>query len=109
MNKLKLYVVRDNLVGDSSLILTAKNDAVLARNVKAGMLSRQQNYLNTDTADKQIFLTAEIDTDTGIITALPHPEFVFNLEDLRQDLIAQVRARKVELPDGTETDGGIEG
>ena len=103
MNKLKLYVVRDVLVGDSSLILSAKNDAVLMRNVKAAMLSQQQNYLNTDTADKQIFATAELDTDTGIVIGLALPEFVIGLEDLRQQLISEVRARKEQLGDvGTE-------
>lgn len=73
------------------------------------MLSRQQNYLNTDTSDKQIFYVADLDTDTGIIKGLVNPQHVYNLEDLRQDLIAQVRARKDELPDGTSTDDGIEG
>lgn len=97
MNKLKLYVVRDVLVGDASLILTAKNDAVLIRNVKATMLSQQQNYLNTDTADKQILLTGELDTDTGVITGLPAPEFVAGLEDLRVELVAEVRRRKEQM------------
>lgn len=99
MNKLQIYVVRDVLVGDSSLLLSAKNDAVLKRNVKAAMLSQQSNYLNTDTADKQIFLTAELDTDTGILVGKPNPEFVYNLEDLRQELVVEVRSRKEVIQD----------
>lgn len=99
MNKLQIYVVRDVLVGDSSLLLSAKNDAVLKRNVKAAMLSQQSNYLNTDTADKQIFLTAELDTDTGILIGKANPEFVYNLEDLRQELVVEVRARKDVMED----------
>lgn len=102
MNKLKLYVVRDTLVGDNSLLLSAKNDAVLARNVKATMLSKQQNYLNTDTTDKQVFEVGELDTDTGIITGLPSPAHVFNLEDLRQELIMEYRKRKAGIDDGEE-------
>lgn len=101
MNKLKLYVVRDVLVGDSSLILSAKNDAVLMRNVKAAMFSQQSNYLNTDTRDKQLFLTAELDTDTGIIVGLPAPEFVCQLEDLRLELVAEVKKQKEIIGDGS--------
>lgn len=109
MNKLKLYVVRDCLVGDSSLILSAKNDAVLARNVKAAMLSQQANYLNTDTRDKQIYVTAELDTDTGIISGLVQPEFVFNLEDLRLELVSEVKKAKAQqevVEDGYGTEEG---
>lgn len=107
MNKLNLYVVRDVLVGDSSLILSAKNDNVLIRNVKAAMMSQQENYLNTDTTDKQIFITAELDTDTGVIVGKPVPEFVCNLEDLRVELVAEIKRRKAQaevIDDGSKTE-----
>ena len=111
MNKLVIYTVRDRLAGDSSLILTAKNEPILRRNIKGVLLSKQQNFINTDTPDKEIYESGYIDTDTGKIVGLENPVFVVNVEELRQELISEIRQKQAEagipenpqkedLPDG---------
>lgn len=96
MANLNLYVVRDNVAGVNELILTAKNDEVLKRSVKGVLLSREQNYLNTDTRDKDIYLCGVLNTDNGVIDTINPTQFVCGVEQLRLELVAEIRAKREE-------------
>lgn len=96
MNKLNLYVVRDSLAGTNELVLTAKNDEILKRNIKGVLMSQNQNFINTDTKDKDIFKVASLDTDTGVVVGEVAPIFVFNVEQVRLDLVEDIKRQKAQ-------------
>lgn len=94
--KLKLYVVRDEVALDNSVLLTAKSNDEVRRNISALMVAPQRNFLNTDIKDKRIFCVGELETSTGVITADPVPLPVFPLEEIRQEVLADVAAKKAQ-------------
>lgn len=93
---LKLYIVRDEVACDNHVILTEQNDTLLKRNLKAVMMSPDANYLNTNTKDKRVFLSGELDTKTGVITSVGSPVPVFTLEEVRLELIDEINLAKAE-------------
>lgn len=104
--KLNVYVLRDKLAGISNVILTANNDEVLKRDIKGVLLSKNQNVINTNTEDKDVFLAAVLDTDTGIIKALDVPVFTLNVELVRKELIQEIKIKQAEA--GLEPTGEVD-
>ena len=52
-----------------------------------------------------MYHTAELDTDSGIVVGLAQPEFIVNVEVLRQELITEIRKKKAEAGvDGIDED-----
>lgn len=93
---LKLYVVRDEVACDNHVILTEQNDTLLKRNIKAVLMSTDPNYINTNTKDKRVFVSGELDTKTGVITGLPVPQPVFTIEEVRLELIDEINLAKAQ-------------
>lgn len=93
---LKLYIVRDEVACDNHVILTEQNDTLLKRNIKAVLMSPEANYINTNTKDKRVFLSGELDTKTGVITSAGSPVPVFTLEEVRLELIDEINLAKAE-------------
>lgn len=94
--KLKEYALFDRITGEYTFTFKARNDEAMKRIAKSGMMSKEPNVLNTDTADKDIFAIAEFDTETGIVVGEKAPLFVCHVEDLRQELITEIKRRKLE-------------
>ena len=77
MNKkiLKLYVVRDVLIGYGvvpgiSAVINFENDEVALRALKESMFPGQKpNVFNVHPEDKELWCVGELDLDTGMITA----------------------------------------
>lgn len=93
---LKLYIVRDEVACDNHVILTEQNDTLLKRNIKAVLMSPEANYINTNTKDKRVFLSGELDTKTGVITSVGSPVPVFTIEEVRLELIDEINLAKAE-------------
>ena len=93
---LKLYIVRDEVACDNHVILTEQNDTLLKRNIKAVLMSPEANYINTNTKDKRVFLSGELDTKTGVITSAGSPVPVFTIEEVRLELIDEINLAKAE-------------
>lgn len=105
--KLKLYGVRDKKAEDCPLILTAPNEALLIRQIKSGLLSKGQHFLNTDIDDKEVWELGSYDTTTMVIVS-DGPHFIITISEIYDELISEIRARKeklkgiqeVEVPEG---------
>ena len=91
---LEVYVLRDKVSGISNVILTANNEKVLRRDIKGVLLGRDQNVINTNTEDKDIYHIGDLNTETGVFTSLPNPVFLFNVETVRLELVKEIRAKK---------------
>lgn len=101
--KLELFTVRDEVAGSSDVILTSKNFTLLKRDLKTVMGSGQKNPITDHFEDKRVYKCGVLDTDTGIISALPFPEFVFSLTEVRDDLIIDIkRAQEIKKSAGLE-------
>lgn len=93
---LKLYVIRDEVACDNHVLLYSQNDTLFKRDLKALLLAREANYINTNTKDKRAFLAGELDTNTGVIKALDPIIPVCTLEEVRLDLVDEINIAKAQ-------------
>lgn len=92
--KLNVYVLFDRIQCEFPFTFMAKNDEMAKRVCKGALIAQEQNIMNTDTDDKDIYITAVFDTETGTYVAKDRPEFVYHLAEIRAELLAQIRASK---------------
>lgn len=90
------YAIFDRITSEYTFTFKAKNDDAMKRVVKSGMMGKEPNALNTDTADKDIYLLGNFNTETGVLVGEKAPLFSAHLEDLRQELIKEVKRRQLE-------------
>lgn len=93
---LKIYVIRDEVAVDNHVIVTEQNDTLLKRNIKALLMAQSANYINTNTKDKRVFLSGELDTCTGVIKALDPIVPVVTLEEVRLELVDEINFAKAQ-------------
>lgn len=93
--KLNVYSVKDVIAGDHPFIFEAPNDGMMERIVKGALLSKEQNVINTNLKDKDIFLVGERDTETGEIKGIM-PIFVKHISEIRLALIKEIKIAKAE-------------
>lgn len=94
--KLNIYGIRDTLASETNLILTEKNDEMFKRTCKALLLDKRPNPINSNTKDTQVFCIGVLDTELGSIETM-QPRFAFAVEQLRIELVAEIRAHKDSL------------
>lgn len=92
--KLKIYVLYDRIACEFPFTFKAKNDEMAKRVCMSALLDKGQNIMNSDTDDKDIYITGEFETDTGVVTGKDRPEFIFHLAEVRSELLAKIRASK---------------
>lgn len=92
---LKVYGLRDTMLSETGLILTERKDELLKRNLRALMLDQRPNPINSNTKDTQVFCLGELDTESGILKSYSSPQFVFALEQIRLDLLEDIRKTKL--------------
>lgn len=105
MNKLNIYVVRDEVAQDNTFICTAKNDEEAKRNIKLALCSPQPNYINTNCKDKRLVFVGSIDIDTAIITPESSPVLLCTVEEVRLDLLHEIAASKSQALDKLIAEG----
>lgn len=81
--KLKLYAIKDTVVGDYSDTYPYQNDAVAIRHTQwlVNNTEKVKSHCSENQRDKQLWYVAEIDTDTALITN-NIPRLVKNLVEL---------------------------
>lgn len=79
---LKLYAIKDTVVGELQNIIECQNDGVIIRDITNAINSTTDNALKTNYKDKQLYRLGEYDTKTGVVTS--RVEFMYNLTDLAQ-------------------------
>jgi len=99
MNKLNIYVIRDEVSQENSFVCTAINDEEAKRNIRLALCSPQPNYVNQHTKDKRLVLVGSIDVDTGKITAEDSPVLLCTVEEVRLELIHEIAAAKSQALD----------
>lgn len=99
MNKLNIYVVRDEVALDNTFLCTAKNDEEAKRNIKLALCSPQPNYINMNTKDKRLVYVGFIDCDTAIITPESSPVLLMTIEEVRLELLHEISAAKSQALD----------
>lgn len=99
MNKLNIYVVRDEVAQDNTFLCTAKNDEEAKRNIKLALCSSQPNYINTNTKDKRLVFVGSIDIDTAIIIPESAPVLLCTVEEVRLELLHEIAAAKSQALD----------
>lgn len=80
--KLKLYAIKDTVVGELQNIVESQNDAVIIREIHNAINAPTENPLKTNYKDKQLYRLGEYDTKTGQIDS--KPEFMYNLSDFAE-------------------------
>ena len=100
----QVYGIRDTLAGETLLLMTEKNDELLKRVVKALLLDRRPNPINSETKDTLIFELGSLDTESGIMTSLISPRMALNVEIVRQELLQEIRISKMMAGDNSPTD-----
>lgn len=91
---LKIYVLYDRIAQEFPFSFKAKNDDMMKRVCMSAMLDQQDNIIKNDTDDKDIYLTGEYDTETGVVKGLDRPQFILHLAEVRSELLAKIRASK---------------
>lgn len=80
--KVKLYAIKDTVVGELQNIVESQNDAVIIREIHNTINSPTENALKTNYKDKQLYRLGEYDTKTGQIES--KVEFMYNLSEFAQ-------------------------
>ena len=113
--KLKIYGVKDEVVGEMIFVLPSQNDGTMVRAVKGALLVKEPNQINTDIKDKAVYCLGELDTCTGNIEALS-PVYIKRVSEIRQELINEIKVAKMEIgekePNADEVvpeDGAVKG
>lgn len=97
-----IYSIKDEVAGDHPFTFEAPNDGMMVRIVKGGLLSKEQNVINTDIKDKVIFLVGERNTETGVIKGC-EPLFIKRVSEIRLELIKEIKIAKAEAGDKEPT------
>lgn len=97
--KQNIYVVRDEVSLDNSILLSAVDVVELKRNIKAVMCSPANNIFKDRSRELRIFKTAELETSTGMLNALPILEPVFPVELVRKEIEAELLQAKNDAID----------
>ena len=100
--KLNVYVLYDRIACEFPFTFKAKNDDMAKRVCMSALLSKEQNIMNEDTDDKDIYITGIFDTETGTLAGKERPEFIFHLAEVRAELLAKIRASKAAAGVPTE-------
>lgn len=80
--KLKIYAIKDVVVGEFQNIIESANDGVIIREATNAVNSATDNALKLNYKDKQLWRLGEYDTKTGQINS--KAEFMYNLSDFVQ-------------------------
>lgn len=96
------YGLKDNVEGEFIFFFQAKNDGIMKRAVKGALIGKEQNHFTTNMKDKDIYLLGEIETKTGIINPCA-PIFCTNINDVRLELIKEIKIAKAEAGDEKPT------
>lgn len=99
MNKLNIYVIRDEVAQDNCFLCTAVNDEEAKRNIKLSLCTPQPNFINTHTKDKRLVFVGELDCDTGVITPQASPVLLVTIEEVRLELLSEVAKAKSQALD----------
>ena len=68
--KLKIYGVKDEVVGEIIFVLPSQNDGTMVRAVKGALLVKEPNQINTDIKDKASILPVQVSNSPKQYTAL---------------------------------------
>lgn len=94
--KVIIYGVKDTIANDFPFTFESPNEGMMKRIVKGALLSKEQNVINTDIKDKDIFEVGERETTTGVIIGLAAPVFIEHVSNIRLDLIREIKIAKAE-------------
>lgn len=94
--ELKLYGIKDEVVGEIIFFLPSQNDGTMVRAVKGALLVKEPNQINTDIKDKSVYCLGSMDTCTGNITPLS-PVYVKRVSEIRQELVNEIKIAKAEI------------
>ena len=104
--QLRIYSVRDELVQDSSILLTAKNDEDLYRQIKLVMCNpTRDNFFLMNPKDKRVIFIGQLETTTGVITSEPNVILLKGLEEIRLELVDEANAAKAQVIDSAIKNG----
>jgi len=78
--KLKIYSIKDTVVGEYQSPIYMANDGTALRAVTNAVNSAQENPVKENAVDKQLYCLGEFDTDTGVIES--DVRFIAKLADL---------------------------
>lgn len=106
--KLELYGLKDNVEGEFIFFFQCKNEGIMKRVVESALLDKNGNHFTANIKDKAIYNIGTIETLTGIV--VPNdPVYVCGVNEIRLDLIKQIKIAKaeagVENPDAKEVAG----
>lgn len=87
---MKVYVVKDVLASSVGLVFTAENDQLARRTIESYVCAPGPNSVNTFINDKQVFAVAELDKKTLIVKPYVEPEFIFNVFEVRDSVLAEL-------------------
>lgn len=103
--ELQLFTIRDEVSGQSDVILTAKNAAVLRRDLKAVIAANKPNPITEHLFDKRVYKVGTLFTDTGQVVGDRAPDFCYSLEELYQEHLLDIKRAQeriknagIELP-----------
>lgn len=88
---LKIYALYDRIAQEFPFTFKAKNDDMMKRVCMSAMLDQGDNIIKNDTDDKDIYITGEFDTETGVVKGLERPGFILHLAEVRTELLAKIR------------------
>lgn len=92
---LKIYAIYDRVAAEYGFTFKAKNDEMMKRVMMSALQDNQPNIVNTDTDDKDVFLIGTYETVTAEIVPTYPGEFVIHLSEIRQELLAKIKAAKL--------------
>ncbi len=76
----KLYTIKDTVTGEMLMPFTQVNDATMLRGAKIMVKVKEENFLNQNIKDKQIYRLGTFDNVTGEIKS--EVKFICNAIDL---------------------------
>lgn len=93
--KLNMYGLKDNVEGEFIFFFQAKNEGIMKRVVESALLDKNGNHFTANIKDKAIYELGTIETLTGIVVPTD-PIFVCGINEIRLDLIKQIKIAKQE-------------
>lgn len=94
--KLKFYGLKDDVTGEFIFFFQSQNEGTMKRVVKGALLDKHGNAFTHDIKDKKIYDLGSIDTQTGIVEGNNNIVFVCGVNDVRLDLIREIKIAKAE-------------
>lgn len=105
--KLYLYGIKDIVAGETSFIFPAKNDKDLRRTIKSAIIAKSPLFCD-NVQDKQVYLVAQLETDTGVVIGLEQPVFMVAVQEVLDELIIEIKAHNQKMKDAGLDSSAVE-